>query len=202
MLKRNMLLVSLLLPLLSACGNQPSGTATSSTVLSSTAASTPTVSSSSVQANAPSGSSQNGGSSELQKATKDFDLSASQPVGEWKPSGKTIGGVRIEGSPSLDTSISLYWPSEDALPHVVRFDLDATGSGQLQVQLYADGKPNVLGEQYLAGDNKLYFDLPPHVAGSRVTVTRGPGSAAVSLQGVTVRALVQSGSTNPGSINN
>lgn len=202
MLKRNVLFVSMLLPLLSACGNQPSATATSSAVVSSTEAATHAVSASSVQANAPGGSSQNGSSSELQKAIKDFDLSASQPVGEWKPGGKSISGVRIEGSPSLDTSISLYWPGEDTRPHVVRFDLDATGTGQLQVQLYAGGKPDVLGEQYLVGGNKLYFDLPPHVAGSRVTVTRGPGSAAVSLQGVTVRALVQNGSTNSGSIDN
>lgn len=141
------------------------------------------------------------GGLELWRAANDFDLSASGPVGEWKPGDETAGGVRIEGSPSLDAPVSLYWPSGDVRPHVVRIDLDAKWSGQLQVQLYANGKPDVLGEQYVVGTNELYFDLPPHVDGSRVTVERGIGSAAVSLRGVTVRALVQNGATSSGSMN-
>lgn len=123
----------------------------------------------------------------LWRSANDFDLSASWPVGEWKPGDPATQGVRVEGVPSLDTQISLYWP-EDARAHVVRIDLDAKWSGQLQIQLYAGGKPMVLGEQYVVGNNLLYFDLPPNVDGSRVTVVRGAGSAAASLRGVTVRA--------------
>lgn len=202
MWKKNVLFASMSLLLLSGCGNQPPGAEPSSGALSSSGAAVNAASSNPTQTNAPAGSTQNRSGSDTRRAAKDFESSDSQLVGDWGLGGASTGGVRIEGAPSLDTSISLYWPSSDNRPHVVRFNLHATGIGQLQVQLYADGKPDVLGEQYLTGDNKLYFELPPHVAGSRVTVTRGPGSAAVSLQGVVVRALTQDGAANPGSTSN
>lgn len=127
------------------------------------------------------------GGLDLWKAANDFDLSSARSVGAWKPGDAETQGVRVVGAPSLDTPVSLYWPA-DARAHVVRIDLVAKWSGQLQIQLYAKGKPVVLGEQYVVGDNLLYFNLPPNVDGSRVTVVRGAGSAAASLRGVVVHA--------------
>lgn len=138
------------------------------------------------------------GGLELWKAANDFDLSASGQVGAWKPGGTADGKVRVEGSPSLNAPVSLYWPGGDNRPHVVRIDLNAKWSGQLQVQLYAKGKPYVLGEPYAVGNNQLYFNLPAYVDGSRVTLARGSGSAAVSLQGVTVRVVAKNDPTTSG----
>lgn len=128
------------------------------------------------------------GGSELQQAAADFDLAASRPVGEWTTGNVPSEGVRFEGQPALENPASLYWPEHDVRAHVVRIDLDAKGSGQLQIQLYAKGKPDVLGESYGTGRNALFFDLPQHVDGSRVTIVKGPGSAAVVLRNIIVRA--------------
>jgi hypothetical protein len=69
--------------------------------------------------------------------------------------------------------------------------MHAEWSGQLQVQFYAAGKPYVLGEQYVVGDNQLYFKLPANIDGARVTVVRGPGSAAALLKRVELRARIE-----------
>lgn len=131
------------------------------------------------------------GDLELWQAANSYDAAAGQPTGEWIPQSPKDSVVRIEGDPLLNSAVSLYWPVHDSRAHVVRFDLHAEWSGQLQLQFYADGQLHVLGEQYAAGKNQLYFNLPAHVDGARVTVVRGPGSAAASLKRVGLRTRVE-----------
>jgi hypothetical protein len=131
------------------------------------------------------------GDLELWQAANAFDAADGQPVSAWTPQSAKDSPVRIEGDPAMGAAVSLYWPVQDSRAHVVRIDLHAEWSGQLQVQFYADGKPHVLGEQYVVGNNQLYFNLPPDVDGERVTVVRGPGSAAALLKRVDLRARVE-----------
>ncbi|HEX7815155.1 alginate O-acetyltransferase AlgX-related protein [Dyella sp.] len=121
------------------------------------------------------------------QAANDFDLASS--VGAWTNDGSGSGVVRLEGSPDLNTAASLYWSPEDKESLVLRIDLDASWSGQLQLQFYADNKLQLEAEQYVAGNNELFFKLPAGVAGSRVTVVRGEGSASVRLNDIMLKKL-------------
>jgi len=110
-------------------------------------------------------------------------------TGGWKVGDPPGGIVRIEGDPSLQQAVSLYWAISDSGSHVVRIDMDAQWSGQLQLQFYAGGQLGIRAAQYAPGSNQLFFTLPADVDGARVTVVRSTGSASAMLKEVHLKKI-------------
>lgn len=119
-------------------------------------------------------------------AANAYDEASPETVGSWTPSDASPT-LTLTGAPSETSPATIKWPRKSGAVDIVRLDVEAKGSGQLELQLTNGGKKETVPVQYAVGQSELFYALPKAEEGMTTALALAPGSADAQIVSVTVR---------------
>lgn len=119
-------------------------------------------------------------------AANAYDEASPEAVGSWAPSDASPT-LTLSGEPAETSPATIKWPRKSGAVDIVRLDVDASGPGQLELQVTNGGKKETISVQYAGGKSELFCALPKAEKGMATSLALASGSADAQIVSAMVR---------------